>query len=112
MAARSRRRERHRRRARRRARQLAALLRGAGIPAIAGVDTRALARRLRETGCQRAIVMPPGALDPQAAIDAARGVTRWEDQDYVGEVSPVDITEIGDPADGGPLIAIVDLGLK
>src|SRR5512144_742879 len=37
------------------ARQLATMLRSNGIPAIAGVDTRALARRLRTSGCQRAI---------------------------------------------------------
>ena len=33
------------------ARQLATLLRDAGIPAIAGIDTRALARHLDERGC-------------------------------------------------------------
>ena len=43
------------------ARQLAALLRDAGIPAIAGVDTRALARHLRANGCLRGIVTAPGA---------------------------------------------------
>ena len=37
---------------------------------------------------------------------------RWEDQDFVGEVSPVEPYDVGSPADGGPLIAIVDLGLK
>ena len=34
--------------------QLAALLRTNGVPAIAGVETRSLARRLRATGAQRA----------------------------------------------------------
>ena len=42
------------------ARQLAALLRDADIPAIAGVDTRALARHLRANGCLRGIVTAPG----------------------------------------------------
>ena len=94
------------------ARQLATLLREAGIPAIAGVDTRALARRLRTTGCQRAILLPPDELDPEAAIAAARAVQAWEDQDFVGQVSPAAVTEVGEPSDGGPLVAIVDLGLK
>jgi carbamoyl-phosphate synthase small subunit len=94
------------------ARQLAALLRDANLPAIAGVDTRALARHLRATGCQRGIVTEPGAADPKAAVARARAVPRWEDQDFVGEVSPAAITEIGDPAEGGPLVAIVDFGLK
>jgi carbamoyl-phosphate synthase small subunit len=94
------------------ARQLATLLRTAGIPAVAGVDTRALARHLRETGCLRGIVMAPGGVEPAAAIAAARSVQRWEDQDFVGQVSPAEIVEYGSPADGGPLVAIVDMGLK
>jgi carbamoyl-phosphate synthase small subunit len=94
------------------ARQLATLLRGEGIPAIAGVDTRALARHLRETGCQRAILTAPGEVDREAAIEAARRVARWEDQDFVAQVSPAAVREVGDPAEGGPLVAIVDYGLK
>ncbi len=94
------------------ARQLAALLREHGIPAIAGVDTRALARRLHSTGSLRGLILEPGALDWTAAVERARAVRRWEDQDFVGEVSPADMTEIGDPSEGGPLVAIVDLGLK
>jgi carbamoyl-phosphate synthase small subunit len=94
------------------ARQLAALLRGAGIPAIAGVDTRALARHLRANGSLRGIVTGPGQLDRAAAIDTARAVLRWEDQDFVAQVSPAAVTELGDPSEGGPLVAIVDYGLK
>ena len=94
------------------ARQLAALLRDAGIPAIAGVDTRALARHLRANGCLRGIVTAPGEVDAEAARAAARAVPRWEDQDFVGQVSPAAITDIGDASDGGPLVGIVDLGLK
>jgi carbamoyl-phosphate synthase small subunit len=94
------------------ARQLATLLRGHRIPAIAGVDTRALARRLRETGCQRALITAPGETDPGRATAAAAAVPRWEDQDFVAQVSPASVAEIGDAAEGGPLVAIVDLGLK
>lgn len=94
------------------ARQLAALLRGNGIPAIAGVDTRALARHLRANGCLRGIVTAPGDADPDAARAAAAAVTRWEDQDFVSQVSPPAITEFGAESDGGPLVGIVDLGLK
>ena len=94
------------------ARQLAALLRGASIPAIAGVDTRALARHLRANGSLRAIVTAPGAVDREAAVEAARAVPRWEDQDFVAQVSPAEVREVGEPGEGGPLIAIVDLGLK
>ena len=94
------------------ARQLAALLRDASIPAIAGVDTRALARHLRANGCLRGIVTAPGETDPDAARAAALAVPRWEDQDFVGQVSPSSIMDIGRMEDGGPLIGIVDFGLK
>ena len=94
------------------ARQLASLLRGNGIPALAGVDTRALARHLRANGCQRGIVTAPGATDPEAARAAARAVARWEDQDFVSQVSPPSITDYGATDEGGPLVGIVDLGLK
>ena len=94
------------------ARQLAALLRDADIPAIAGVDTRALARHLRANGSLRGIVTAPGEIDPEAAVASARGVPRWEDQDFVSQVSPAAVTDHGDAGNTGPRIAIVDLGLK
>ena len=94
------------------ARQLARLLRDDGIPAIAGVDTRAFARHLRSNGSLRGIVTAPGEIDTPIAQAAARAVPRWEDQDFVGQVSPPAVTEFGDAGEGGPLIGIVDLGLK
>ncbi len=92
------------------ARQLATMLRTHGIPAIAGV-TRALARHLRTTGCQRAILTRPGVTNPDEAVAQARGVARWEDQDFVAAVSPAAVREVGDEP-GTPLVAIVDFGLK
>ena len=92
--------------------QLAALLRDSDIPAIAGVDTRGLARHLRSTGYLRGIVTAPGDVDIERARTAARSVPRWEDQDFVGQVSPPAVTDHGDPEETGPRIAIVDLGLK
>jgi carbamoyl-phosphate synthase small subunit len=94
------------------ARQLAALLRDNAIPAIAGVDTRALARHLRANGCLRGIVTAPGDVDRDAAVEAARAVQRWEDQDFVGQVSPPAVTDYPAADPTGPRIAIVDLGLK
>src|SRR5215207_2473911 len=81
------------------ARQLAALLRDDGIPAIAGVDTRALARHLRTHGSLRAIVTEPGSVDEETARAAARSVPRWEDQDFVGQVSPAAITDVGEASE-------------
>ncbi|MBI3745521.1 MAG: glutamine-hydrolyzing carbamoyl-phosphate synthase small subunit [Chloroflexi bacterium] len=94
------------------ARQLATLLRRAGIPAISGVDTRALARHLRAHGSLRGVILEPGALDPVAAWEAAQAIPRWEDQDFVGQVSPSAVVEHGDPSAAGPLVAVVDFGLK
>ncbi len=94
------------------ARQLAALLRGTGIPAIAGVDTRALARHLRTHGSLRGVILQPDALDRDAALRAASAVPRWEDQDFVGQVSPSAVAEFGEPGAVGPLVTIVDFGLK
>ncbi len=90
--------------------QLAALLRTHGIPAIAGVETRSLARRLRETGAQRARISAPWDADYDAALAATRALARWEDEDFVGLVSPARVEQIGGPDE--PCIAVVDFGLK
>ena len=58
------------------ARQLATLLRDAGIPAIAGIDTRALARHLRTHGSIPGIVTAPGEVDPAAAMPRRCGPCR------------------------------------
>ncbi len=94
--------------------QLATSLREEGIPALAGVDTRALARHLRTHGCLRGIVTAPGETDQDDAVGRARALPRWEDQDFVEAVSPTIPFEVGDPAaePGAPLVAIVDFGLK
>ncbi|HEY7828510.1 MAG TPA: glutamine-hydrolyzing carbamoyl-phosphate synthase small subunit [Candidatus Limnocylindrales bacterium] len=94
------------------ARQLATLLREAGIPAIAGIDTRALARHLRTHGSIPGIVTAPGEVNGADALAAVRALPRWEDEDFVGLVSPTSITEVGRFDESGPLIGIVDLGLK
>jgi carbamoyl-phosphate synthase small subunit len=60
----------------------------------------------------RGIVTEPGFVDHDHAVDRARAVPRWEDQDFVGQVSPSSIMDVGSEADGGPLIGIVDFGLK
>ncbi|MEX2547482.1 MAG: glutamine-hydrolyzing carbamoyl-phosphate synthase small subunit [Chloroflexota bacterium] len=92
------------------ARQLVEMLRLAGVPAIAGVDTRALARRLRETGSQRVLIAAPHETDQAAAVAAARAIPCWEDEDFVGQVSIAAPYEVGPP--DGPLVAVIDYGLK
>ncbi len=92
------------------ARQLVELLRRWDVPAICGLDTRRLARRLRETGAQRVFISAPGETDGAAAVAAAQRLTRWEEQDFVSQVSVSAQHEIG-PADG-LLIGVIDFGLK
>jgi carbamoyl-phosphate synthase small subunit len=51
-------------------------------------------------------------VDQGLAGAAARAVPRWEDQDFVGQVSPPAVTDFAADEPGGPTIGIVDLGLK
>lgn len=92
-----------------RARQIVHLLRAQGVPAIAGLDTRTLARHLRESGSLRGVITAPGDTDPEHAVVAARAVAVWEEQDFVSQVSASAPYEVGDR---GPVISVVDLGLK
>jgi carbamoyl-phosphate synthase small subunit len=92
-----------------RARQIVHILRSAGVPAIAGLDTRTLARHLRQSGSLRGVITDPGETDPEAAVAAAQAVPVWEQQDFVSQVSASTPYEVGDR---GPVVAVVDLGLK
>lgn len=91
------------------ARQLVHLLRHHGVPAIAGLDTRAIARHVRRSGSQRAIITAPHHTDGYEAIIAARAQRRWEEQDFVGQVSARAAYQVGDR---GPVVAVVDYGSK
>ena len=89
------------------------LLRDDGIPAIAGVDTRALARHLRANEWQPARDRHRARRqDDEAARAAARpsraGRTRTSWRRSRRRPSPSTATA----DEGGPLVGIVDLGLK
>ena len=94
------------------ARQLATLLRGDGQPG----DRRGRHARARAPPADDRL--PPrhrhgSRRDGRRGRDrAARAVPRWEDQDFVAQVSPAAVREVGDPTERGPLVAIVDFGLK
>jgi carbamoyl-phosphate synthase small subunit len=95
--------------------QLVDLLRDSGVPAIAGVDTRALARHIRATGTIRAVITAPEEIDVATAIADARAVPRWEDQDFVDDVSahgPYELPPLRGTDSTAPLVAVVDFGLK
>jgi carbamoyl-phosphate synthase small subunit len=90
-----------------------------GVPGIAGVDTRALTRRLRSVG----VMMGAIAIDeePERALARLRDLPRYDDVDFLPEVStdaPYEWqasgpAKPGEAEDGSrPHIVVVDLGLK
>jgi carbamoyl-phosphate synthase small subunit len=89
-------------------------LRANGVPGIAGVDTRALTRRLRSSGTLRGalIQVPPHrALDPDIgneAVAKARATTALALRPLVAEASVSSERTVG----AGPKIALLDTGVK
>jgi carbamoyl-phosphate synthase small subunit len=66
--------------------ELGRLLADAGIAGISGIDTRAITRRLRLSGAQRAVITRKLS-DPQAAVELARRHPPLEGRDLVREVT-------------------------
>lgn len=67
---------------------LDAFLRRHGIPGIAGIDTRALVRRLRTYGLQTGVLSTdPGQQDADALIAHAKNAPTLEGRDLVAEVT-------------------------
>jgi len=99
---------------------LAEWLDGYGVPILTGCDTRRLARHLRGTGAQRAIIGPGHELP--ALRERVQRVTRLEEQDLVRQVSEgfSDLVETLDPALlsrgvrqwSGLKVVVVDYGVK
>jgi carbamoyl-phosphate synthase small subunit len=58
-----------------------------GIVAIAGIDTRALTRRLRSAGVMRGVVATGERLDPEALVERARAIPKMEGSDLVRGVT-------------------------
>ncbi|MBI2760749.1 MAG: glutamine-hydrolyzing carbamoyl-phosphate synthase small subunit [Chloroflexi bacterium] len=81
-----------------------------GIPAVGGIDTRALTRRIRTAG----VMMGAIAVDesPDQALARLRDMPRYDDVDYVRTVSTPDayIWAAAEPALGH--IVVLDEGLK
>src|SRR6266446_9259179 len=77
---------------------LAEWLDGYGVPIMTSCDTRRLARHLRGTGAQRAIIGPAHELP--TLRERVQRVTRLEEQDLVRQVSEgfSDLVETLDPA--------------
>ena len=80
-----------------------------GVPAISGVDTRALVRHIRDAGAMRGGVFGAAIPEPQARelIDAEPPMAG---QDLAAVVSAREISRHG--SGDGPRIAVIDTGIK
>ncbi|MDP2871778.1 MAG: glutamine-hydrolyzing carbamoyl-phosphate synthase small subunit [Bacillota bacterium] len=76
---------------------------------LAGVDTRALVRHIRDHGTMRAVIAA-GDIADEALVARARALPVLSGQLHVASVSPREIRQSGDPA--GRRIVLYDLGSK
>ena len=86
------------------------LLVEAGIPALEGVDTRALTLELRRGAARKAVIR--SASDEAGAAEEARGIAGWEAVDHVAAVSTPAAYRL---AATGPRLGratLVDFGVK
>jgi carbamoyl-phosphate synthase small subunit len=67
--------------------ELREVLEQQGIPALAGVETRALTQRLRESGTLKGCLSVTGALGVEAAVERARAWEGLDGQDYAARVT-------------------------
>jgi carbamoyl-phosphate synthase small subunit len=81
-----------------------------GVPAITGVDTRALVRHIRDAGAMAGGVFPAAMAesDARALIEAEPSM---EGRDLAREVTPLTAV-LPDSSETGPLIAMIDTGVK
>ncbi|MCH7712560.1 MAG: glutamine-hydrolyzing carbamoyl-phosphate synthase small subunit [Chloroflexi bacterium] len=85
-----------------------------GIPAISGVDTRALTRRLRSQGVMMGIVTTE---DPKTALATLEGLPRYGDMDFVATVTTQERYQWDSPSiepdpEAKYRILVTDCGLK
>jgi carbamoyl-phosphate synthase small subunit len=84
-------------------------LRRHGIPAISGVDTRALVRHIRDAGAMRGGLFP-GSVPEAEAMERVQAEPPMAGQDLACTVTPSQVVRVGDG--DGPLIAAIDTGIK
>ncbi|HEX2702251.1 MAG TPA: carbamoyl phosphate synthase small subunit, partial [Solirubrobacteraceae bacterium] len=83
------------------------------VPAITGVDTRALVRHIREAGAMRGGIFPD-ALSEAEAAELVQAEPPMSGRDLAREVSPREplwLEPTGGSAEG-PTIAVIDTGIK
>ena len=82
-----------------------------GIVAIEGVDTRALTRIIRTRGAMRGAISTED-LDPHGLLERVKKSPKMEGRNLAQEVSPAEILHDDPDRRSGPLIAVVDSGVK
>ncbi len=84
----------------------------AGIPGIAGVDTRALTRKIRSAGVMMGVISHGDS--PDAALATLRTAPRYDGSDFVREVSATEASTWphGDADAPRRNIVVLDLGVK
>ena len=81
-----------------------------GIPALSGIDTRALVRHLRDKGAMRGGVFPADMAEGEA-MERAMAEPSMNGRDLAREVTPAEPV-ILDPDNPGPRIVGIDTGIK
>lgn len=79
-----------------------------GVPAITGVDTRALVRHIRDRGAMRGGIFPASTAT-EDALDAVAGEPAMTGADFARTVTPSKPIELGGD---GPHIVGIDTGIK
>ncbi|MEX2194873.1 MAG: glutamine-hydrolyzing carbamoyl-phosphate synthase small subunit [Thermoleophilaceae bacterium] len=79
-----------------------------GIPALSGVDTRAIVRHIRDKGAMRGGIFPAD-MPPEAAREAVIAEPPMDGRDFAREVTPAQPVILeGD----GPRVVAIDTGIK
>ncbi len=91
-------------------RSLEELLLEAGIPALDGIDTRALTLELRRGAARKAVIRPAG--DAAHALREAQQVPAWETVDHVAAVSTRRVHTLPGQGARRGRAALLDYGVK
>lgn len=93
------------------------MLAEAGVPAVVGVDTRAVTLEIQRGVRRRAVIVPAveaavGTHEAAAAVEAAATSPRWEDVDHVAAVAPRAPYRLAAAGARRGLAAVLDMGVK
>lgn len=87
------------------------LLAEGGIPAISGIDTRALTLELRHGAARRAVIVPADVAEADA-LAAARGSVAWDAVDHVSAVATATPYVVAPVGERRARAVLVDYGVK